>query len=648
MRVPARAGLILALVAILAGGLWLRAHHLAATPPRGDVSESALNALTILQTGLPRGTYLGLPIFENCLVQPWADNPEYEFRDSSYSRKKDLAIYHSWLPLYSMAASQELMGVKPDEASDGAPTVRHTDSQIRKRIIAARLPSVVFGGVFLIFLFLCGKEMFGTDAGLAAMLIGAIGRSFVYMAREARYESATLAISTACCWAIWRVYKYGRWADYLLACVLLVLLFYTHLLAFFVACVMFALLCPFLIKRDGLQALRKLAAIGAIGAALTLPWLLLSGFLDQTSYLPPARDFLSFPADLFYYPLVRIPYLILPAICFIWLAIVIAMHPWLPRALTRPIERHYLEIAFLLGWVVVGIAAFTFLIPAASYFYKRLTLAVMGPGVVWGAILFAAGARAWSRKYSIVLASALFGGVIIAGNMADLWFLERPDRAPAYDMVALLRQLDLTPDTRLYCTPNDQLTLQYLTGLPIQSVAPVRKKFLDAWPGPIVLIDSTEPYDIVPWEQIQELAGAWGYPLSDAEARRLEGPLSAYLRRKELPARTGATLDSTAPALPPFADRIAEYQRNQTALTLARFARNGTNNPMLRGYHLRDWSDWWPLFFYRFVDPEQRMHEHLNYADRIKGATAEVRNSTWVIFHCPPLQVAHVEEELTH
>jgi hypothetical protein len=633
--------LLLVLAAILAGGLGLRARRLAEMPPTGDEGESALNALTILQTGAPRGHYLGIPIYENCLTEPWPDSPEYEFRDSSYSRGDDLAIYHGWLPLYAMAASQKFFHVTPDPApTPGADLkVRHSDDEVRTRVFAARFPSVLFGGVVLIFLFLAGHEMFGVDAGVAAMLVGAVGRPFVYMAREARYHSATLALSTGCCWAVWRVHKHGRWGDHLLAAVLLALLFHTHVLAFQIACAMLAAVTPNLLRRDGARAARKLAVTGAVTAALVVPWVLLSGMLTQASHIPPAREFLNFPADLVFYPILRIPYLILPALGVAWLAFVLLFHRRLPDAITRPLRRHRWEIAFLLAWVILGILAFTLLIPAASYFYKRLTLAVLGPGVVWGAILFAALARAWKPRYATALAPVLFLVAVTCGNMAHLWFLERPDRAEAYDMVDRLRQLHITADTKLYCTPNHQLALQYLTGLPIQSVAPVRKRFLDSYPGPILLIDTAVPYEPVVWEDIYRLANAWGYPISKAQAKRLEGPLSSYALRKEIPARTGGAVvaPSSSDDVPPFADRIADYQRRQTARSLQTFKARGANNPMLRCYTLRDWADWWPLFFYRFVAPERRMHERLNYADRLRTATADVRDTSWVLFTCPPL-----------
>src|SRR5205823_8985019 len=91
---------------------------------------------------------------------------------------------------------------------------------------------------------------------------------------------------------------------------------------------------------------------------------------------------------------------------------------------------------------------------------------------------------------------------------------------------------------------------------------------------------------------------------------------------------------------PPLAEKVALYQREHTAASLAEFRTKGANNPMLRGYALRNWGDWWPLFFYRFVDPEQRMGGNLNYAQRIQSARAEVRPTGWVIYYCPPLTIA--------
>ena len=75
------------LLAVAALGMALRVVHLSHPPLGLDEAESAINALTILQHGYPSDHYLGLPLYENTLTRPWPDNPEYEFRDTSYSDK---------------------------------------------------------------------------------------------------------------------------------------------------------------------------------------------------------------------------------------------------------------------------------------------------------------------------------------------------------------------------------------------------------------------------------------------------------------------------------------------------------------------------------------------------------------------------------
>jgi hypothetical protein len=86
---------------VIAAAVARRVEFLDYRPFWVDEAESSINALTILQHGVPVDHYLGIPIYENTLVKPWPGNPEYEFKDISYS-ERGLATYHGWLPLYSM------------------------------------------------------------------------------------------------------------------------------------------------------------------------------------------------------------------------------------------------------------------------------------------------------------------------------------------------------------------------------------------------------------------------------------------------------------------------------------------------------------------------------------------------------------------
>jgi hypothetical protein len=58
----------------------------------------------------------------------------------------------------------------------------------------------------------------------------------------------------------------------------------------------------------------------------------------------------------------------------------------------------------------------------------------------------------------------------------------------------------------------------------------------------------------------------------------------------------------------------------------------------MRGSNARDAFTFWPAFFYRFVEPAKRSGDRLNYAERIRSATATVLGSGWAIYRCPPLR----------
>jgi hypothetical protein len=625
--------------AIFAVAMFLRARDLGTKPPTGDEAESSINALTILQHGVPVDHYLGIPIFENTLTEFSPSDPEYEFRDSSYS-SKGVAIYHGWLPLYAIAGSFKAFGVTADEPA-GELSVRHSLDEMRRRLVAARVPAVIFGGIFLVLVFFAAWEMGSEAAAWAALAVGAFARPFVFLSREARYHSATLTLATACCWLLWRAYARGRWRDFVLLGVALVLLFHTHLISFMVAGCAGAILLPAYLQKP--RAFSKLLTAAAIVLAGTLPWILWTGLLNQTTHIPPARWFLSYPGDLLYYPLKKLPNAWVPLLCAVWLGIVVLRRDKLPRRLVGPMLERLPVLAFLLAWILLGFLIFTFLIPAASYFYKRLTLAVLGPGVLFGAIFFAALTRSFREKVNVAIPAIVFLALIaISGESYLAVFFEKPDKMDTWAAVEYLRSLKLSPRTKLYCTPNDQLTLTFLTGLPVQSVAPVRKSYLDSYPGPLVIIEAAVPFQDLSAGEIRSVAAASGYAITPAEAASLVPTLSTRLLRERLVQRA-ATVDPPLEPPPPYVNQIINFQRLKTEDFQSQWIQWGTNNPVLRGYEMPDFSYWWPTFFYRFVEPEHRMGEHLNYGGRIRSARAEVLPTQWVFFHCPALDARQAD-----
>ena len=59
------------IVLLVAAGILLRGWNLGSPVLFRDEAESAINALTILQHGVPTDRYLDLPVYENTLTQPW-------------------------------------------------------------------------------------------------------------------------------------------------------------------------------------------------------------------------------------------------------------------------------------------------------------------------------------------------------------------------------------------------------------------------------------------------------------------------------------------------------------------------------------------------------------------------------------------------
>ena len=153
---------------LLLGGLACRIYDLGRLPLLSDEAESSINAFTILQKGVPGDSYQGQPLFENVMVRRWPDNPEFEFRDISYS-DRHIAAYHGWLPLYAIALSFRLFGITSSPAGMLRP--QYDEAERLRRTIAARLPSVFFGLLCIVAIYLVGCRLQGRETGLVAALL---------------------------------------------------------------------------------------------------------------------------------------------------------------------------------------------------------------------------------------------------------------------------------------------------------------------------------------------------------------------------------------------------------------------------------------------------------------------------------------------
>ncbi|MBC8104971.1 MAG: glycosyltransferase family 39 protein [Anaerolineae bacterium] len=620
---------------VLAVALVLRCYRLDAPMMWCDEAESSINALTILEHGYPTSTYLGLPIFENVLTEPWPENPEYEFRDSSYS-KRGVAVYHGWLPLYVMAGSLRAFGIEP--ATDASRLVaRTTPADITLRTIAPRIPSVIFGLVFLVLIYITAREMYGNDAGWAALLASAVAVPMVHAARQARYYSLTLMLSMACCLLLWRMLQRGRWRDYLGCAIAASLLFHTHVLTFIISCAAAAVLLPALLRQNGVW--KKLLASSSIVLLAIVPWGIATEFFTSASIVPKAAATLHLPRDLFLYAIERWPVTLFLAMGTAWILTVHLFRNRLPARLIAPFVDARGSCAFLIAWCVIGWLAFMLLIPAASLWLPRAYLGIVGPGILLGAILFAGVGRLMRPRYSVVIGSVLFLGFIYGNARASYSWdreVEKSDRNR--DLIARMRTWELRPATRVYATPSDQLILTYYTDVPVQSVAAVRRSFFENFPNDLVIIESFSRFISANWHDVQLAAKKYDIHLSRSEADSWARRLTARNFADHL-GRYVASIDVPRDRLPPFA---ADVFRRQRELTV--YYSDVTDNPVganpaiFRGYPLPDYSWWWQIFFYRYVDVHARSGENLNYLPRLRNARAVVLPSTCVMYFSPGKQ----------
>ncbi|MCP3916917.1 MAG: hypothetical protein GY711_15300 [bacterium] len=599
------------LTAVLAAGLQLRLEWIASPALWADEAESSLNALTILQHGYPTSEYLEQPLFENILHVEWPESEEYEFRDASYSAD-GIACYHGWLPLYAIALSMRVFGVEPDTLAEDHH-IQHDRETMHRRTWVPRIPAILFSAAFLLVVFFGTKEMVGDHAAWAAIVLAAIHGRLVDFGWQARYYAPTLLFSFAAAWAIWRTIEKGRTRDALVAGLVLVLLFHTHMLSSLALCASLAL-CT-LVRRGARTALRHSAVAGTVVVLGSLPWMLGTGFFEVLGQ-PPARELLSLPGDLFggIYELRIIGPLLLAllAAALLLQRFTFRMHPtaWTIAAV----------------WPVLALAGFLGLMPAATFFIDRLELLLLPPYV----LAIGAAVEPLARKlpkWTAPLAGAPVLALVVLTRQHHVgWWTSQPRAAATYALVERID--DLTgPDTRVYSTPSRHLMLTYYSGLPVQSIAPVRESYLESYAGDILLVAGATFGDAPSWRAIQRTAQEEGTPISEAEAYDIAHLIWGMCTRNALKAEVADAFPprrGVANWAQPFLEQAEDRWQEAHRFYAWRWSESLLFRHLPAG-SITDATSYWQNYFYRFADAPERSGENVNYAGILPRATVEVR-----------------------
>jgi hypothetical protein len=554
---------------------------------------------------------------KNTLVKPWPGNPEYEFRDISYS-DRHVAVYHGWLPLYAIAASFAVAHITPDQPGK-ALSIKHDLNECKRITRAARLPAVLFGAAFLAVVFLGANRLYGRDAGWAALILGAIHTYPISLSCQARYYSAQLLFTTLCCVLVWLIVTRGQWRHYVLAGFAFVLLFHTHLLSFFSAVLVVVVVTP-LIFRDQKDALPKTLTFGLIVAGGTVPWLLFTGFLVHQAGIPRGWALLRLPADLQEYRPLHLTYLALGMVFAAAVSgVLVAGQRISPRVKSALLDSAT-PLSLIAVWVACGYTAFILMMPAASFSTEHLNLSYWGPALIGAAVICAATARAIRARISVLASLAVVLALFAASSQLsgfrpntnfDLW-------ASDVQVIDQLRAMQLPQDARLYAAPNNHLIWTVYAGLPVQSIAPVRREFLNSYRGEIVYIDSpvSQDSEVLSPENLEAAAVRAGYQLSPESAERWLWLLRTRHYREAMLDSVSSGGPAQLEALPRFGEDLVRASETEAR---AAFAHLGMD-AVTRGFRIDDWSDWRAVFFYRFVDPDSRRGTKANYSERLRGA----------------------------
>ncbi len=622
-----------ALCALVLLAVLLRAHNLGSPPLWVDEAESAINALTIVADGVPGESFLGLPIYENTLIRPWPESAEYEFRDISYS-DKGLAVYHGWLPLYAIAGAFRLANVTPEQARRGSWPRDASPGEIRRWSAVPRWPSIVFSAVLVVAAYYLGRAIHGAPVGWAVALAAATSNVFVWYGRQARYYSATLAGNAVCGLAIWNACSRGRMSDHALAGLAVGVLFHIHALSAVTMALVYVAALP-LARHQARLWLRALTA-GVVGCALVLPWAAWSGLLSQTAHVPAARQYLDLSTLLWSLPTTDPVVLGTAVLGLTWFAAALLLGDRLRDRWRQPIVEGAAGLYFVIAWLVLSYVLFPALIPAVSYTVTRLKLMVAVPGLLFLTLVFAAASRAarpGSRFLPLIGVTAL---LLLSRQIPPKLSADGPGHG-FVDLIGLVRSWTVGPGGRIFASPNEHLILTYYSGRPVQSIAPVRKEWLDRFREDVIVVEG-------PWFEHLQPADVHA---AAGRLRRELAPEEANYRAAEAP-RLAAALDLAAsgarvlppPPTPDDLDRALVEAVHRKSLQ--------TMHPWVKGSPLghfaapASWREFRHAYFYCFTDADRRSGASLNWRACRDRARAHAHRSGFVIFDCrrdpePPL-----------
>jgi hypothetical protein len=390
----------------------------------------------------------------------------------------------------------------------------------------------------------------------------------------------------------------------------------------------------------------RIGTAGTISGLLVLPWAVWSGWLSQTTWIPAARHSLDLSMLLRSLPSADPAVLTTAGLGLAWFGVATLLSDHISDRWRRPFVEQSAAFYFALIWLVLAYAIFVAFIPAASYFIDRLKLVVAVPGLLFITLVITAVSRALqpTARYLPVIGMVVF--LVLAGQLPLRVVLGDTDDAARHfaDLIGLVRSWTLGAGGRIFASPNDHLVLTYYSGRPVQSIAPIRKEWLDRFPGDMVIMEGKRFITPAPAE-VQDTARGLGHALTPAEAksRALAAPrLATALRLQEsgvfvMP--PGEQMDALDHAV------VTLVQENTRRQVLHQWLR-GT--PLGQVATPSDFWEYRHSFFYWFADPIWRSGPGLNYSACRATAYVHLHPSGFTVFDCRSIRTSWLVPHEAH
>jgi hypothetical protein len=353
----------------------------------------------------------------------------------------------------------------------------------------------------------------------------------------------------------------------------------------------------------------------------------LTRFYQHQGLIPGAWAILKLPSDFLLFPPLKPMYILLGLLVCSLTAWAAWSRAIVPDALREPFIRLAPVLIFLCTWMVCGYGLFLRFIPAAS-FGSRVMMVYWGPMLLLAGAICASFGRAITVRYP-VLAACIIVMILFLCTGHSLTF--EPQFGPTWheDSLVLnyIDSLHLNSDSKLYASPNNHLIFTFYSGLPVQSIAPIRKSFLDSYHGDIVFIDEALALGgktLTPG-LVQHLANESGESLSAEGAEHWCLLLATRLYREAMLQAIGAGQPGQLETLPAFGRKLLKEQEH---ISLSPW-----DALVTRGFDIRTWADWRSVFFYRFADPYGHRGPLANFTDRLRGAEGLVLSQRAIVYY---------------